>query len=60
MKLTKSVILDRYCGYSDITKQKYCEEDMNNNKIEDWQKNALISSSIIFGLCVIGYIVIKE
>lgn len=45
------------CMYSDYTKTNYCKEDMNNNSIEDWQKNALISSSIIFVLCVVAYFV---
>ena len=43
------------CEYSDDKKYYYCEENYDKNRLEDWQKNVLISSSIVFVLCVISY-----
>ena len=44
------------CQYDDTN--HYCSEWNNNkgkNSLEEWQKNVLMSSSIVFGLCVISY-----
>lgn len=46
------------CYYDDFNKNYICRElNDDKNDFEQWQKNVLISSSIIFVLCVIVYFV---